>query len=182
MKVMKIGEKIKRLRIRNQLTQEELANRCELSKGFISQVERDLTSPSITTLLDILECLGTNIKEFFNETVDEKIVFKRDDIFIRENPELKHQIHWIVPNSQKNRMEPILINLEPGGATKIDDPHDGEEFGFVLAGSVNLHLGKQVFKARKNESFYFKAVVSHYLSNPGSTNAKVLWVSTPPSF
>ena len=58
---MKIGEKIKRLRIRNQLTQEELANRCELSKGFISQVERDLTSPSITTLLDILECLGTNI-------------------------------------------------------------------------------------------------------------------------
>ena len=42
---MKIGEKIKRLRIRNQLTQEELANRCELSKGFISQVERDLTSP-----------------------------------------------------------------------------------------------------------------------------------------
>ena len=71
---MKIGEKIKRLRIRNQLTQEELANRCELSKGFISQVERDLTSPSITTLLDILECLGTNIKDFFNETVDEKIL------------------------------------------------------------------------------------------------------------
>jgi len=147
---MKIGEKIKRLRIRNQLTQEELANRCELSKGFISQVERDLTSPSITTLLDILECLGTNIKDFFNETVDEKIVFKRDDIFIREDPELKHQIHWIVPNSQKNRMEPILIILEPGGATKMDDPHDGEEFGFVLAGSLNLHLGKEVFKVRKN--------------------------------
>ncbi|HBR33695.1 MAG TPA: Cro/Cl family transcriptional regulator, partial [Firmicutes bacterium] len=75
---MEIGDKIKRLRIRNQLTQEELANRCELSKGFISQVERELTSPSITTLLDILECLGTNIKDFFNETIDEKIVFKKD--------------------------------------------------------------------------------------------------------
>ena len=86
---MKIGEKIKRLRIKNQLTQEELANRCELSKGFISQVERDLTSPSIATLMDILECLGTNIKDFFNEPVDEKIVFKKDDIFIRENPDLK---------------------------------------------------------------------------------------------
>ena len=73
---MNIGEKIKRLRVKNSLTQEELADRCELTKGFISQVERDLTSPSIATLVDILEGLGTNLKDFFNETVDEKIVFK----------------------------------------------------------------------------------------------------------
>ena len=55
---MKIGEKIKRLRVLNGLTQEELANRCELTKGFISQVERDLTSPSIATLVDILKVWG----------------------------------------------------------------------------------------------------------------------------
>lgn len=64
---MKIGEKIKRLRILNGLTQEELADRCELTKGFISQVERDLTSPSIATLVDILESLGTNLRDFFND-------------------------------------------------------------------------------------------------------------------
>ncbi|NLW57114.1 MAG: cupin domain-containing protein [Firmicutes bacterium] len=179
---MKIGEKIRLLRIKNQLTQEELANRCELSKGFISQVERDLTSPSIATLLDILESLGTNIKDFFNETIEEKIVFKNDDIFIQENNELKYQIHWIVPNSQKNRMEPILVYLEPGGVTELEDPHEGEEFGYILAGSVSIHLGNQVFKARKNDRFYFKPVVSHYLSNPGKTQAKILWVSTPPNF
>ena len=56
---MNIGEKIKELRVRSGLTQEELADRAELSKGFISQLERDNTSPSITTLLDILQCLGT---------------------------------------------------------------------------------------------------------------------------
>ena len=50
---MDIGEKIKRLRTGKQLTQEELANRCELSKGFISQVENNLTSPSIATLIDL---------------------------------------------------------------------------------------------------------------------------------
>ena len=59
---MQIGDKIKRMRIEKGLTQEELANRCELSKGFISQVENDLTSPSIATLIDILEILGTNLK------------------------------------------------------------------------------------------------------------------------
>ncbi len=52
---MKIGEKIKELRIQKSLTQEELADRAELSKGFISQLERDLTSPSIATLVDMLQ-------------------------------------------------------------------------------------------------------------------------------
>ena len=62
---MEIGAKIKRLRLQRGLTQEELADRCELSKGFISQVERDLTSPSIASLTDILECLGTDLPSFF---------------------------------------------------------------------------------------------------------------------
>lgn len=54
---MNIGKKLKRLRQEKYLTQDELASRCELSKGFISQVERDLTSPSIANLADILEGL-----------------------------------------------------------------------------------------------------------------------------
>lgn len=61
-----IGSKIRDLRIKNGLTQEELANRSELSKGFISQVESEQTSPSIATLVDILECLGTNLRDFFS--------------------------------------------------------------------------------------------------------------------
>lgn len=61
---MSIGSKLKALRILKGLTQEELADRAELSKGFISQLERDLTSPSIATLMDILQCLGTTIGEF----------------------------------------------------------------------------------------------------------------------
>ena len=62
---MNIGNKLRELRMEKGLTQEELADRAELSKGFISQVERDLTSPSIATLMDILQCLGTTIGEFF---------------------------------------------------------------------------------------------------------------------
>ena len=62
---MNIGNKIKELRIAKGLTQEELADRAELSKGFISQVERELTSPSIATLIDILQCLGTTLNDFF---------------------------------------------------------------------------------------------------------------------
>ena len=64
---MNIGQKVRELRIAKNLTQEELADRSELSKGFISQLERDLTSPSIATLVDILQCLGTNLNEFFSD-------------------------------------------------------------------------------------------------------------------
>ncbi len=179
---MKIGNKIKMLRIKNGLTQEELANRSELSKGFISQIERDLTSPSIATLMDLLQCLGSNLKDFFNEIVDEKIVFGKEDIFVKENRDLNYEISWIVPDSQKNRMEPILMTLAVGGGSEPDDPHEGEEFGYVLSGSVSIHLGNRKYKVKKDESFYFKPTVVHYISNGGKSQAKLLWVSTPPSF
>ena len=78
---MDIGKKIKELRVAKGLTQEELADRSELSKGFISQLERDLTSPSIATLMDILQCLGTTVSEFFQEEPEDQIVFQNEDYF-----------------------------------------------------------------------------------------------------
>ena len=179
---MDIGAKINQLRKKNGLTQQELANRCELSKGFISQVERSLTSPSIATLIDILESLGTNLQDFFNETGQEKIVFKKEDVFEKEDKELKNMINWLIPNAQKNDMEPILITIEADGSSAIDEPHEGEEFGYVLAGSITIILGNKHFRAKKGDSFYFRPTTEHYISNTGKTKAIVLWVSTPPSF
>ncbi len=177
---MQIGEKIRELRTVKGLTQEELADRAELSKGFISQVERDLTSPSIATLMDILQCLGTSIGEFFQEEAEEQIVFGKNDFFEKQDPELQNIIQWIVPNAQKNSMEPILLTLKAGGSTYPDNPHEGEEFGYVLQGSVTIHLGSRIYKAKKGEAFYFSSDKPHYLSS--KAGAAVLWISSPPSF
>lgn len=179
---MKIGAKIKELRVQKSLTQEELADRAELSKGFISQLERDITSPSIATLMDILQCLGTNLEEFFTGTTSEQVVFKKNDYFEKVDHELFNRIEWIIPNAQKNMMEPILLTLEPGGSTYPDNPHEGEEFGFVLSGSITIHLGNKTHKAKKGESFYFTSNKNHYITATGKTGATLLWVSTPPSF
>lgn len=179
---MQIGDRIKRRRIRLGLTQEELAARTELSKGFISQLERDLTSPSIATLTDILEALGTDLADFFAELKDEKVVFGADDVFVKEDAEAGHSIYWLIPNAQKNLLEPIMVSLAQGGRTDEDDPHEGEEFGYVLAGSVTLHLGVRKFKVRCGSSFCFKPSSVHYIVNNGKKEAKVLWVATPPSF
>lgn len=179
---MKIGAKIKELRVQKSLTQEELADRAELSKGFISQLERDITSPSIATLVDILQCLGTNLEEFFTGTTSEQVVFKKNDYFEKEDHELFNKIEWIIPNAQKNMMEPILLTLEPSGSTYPDNPHEGEEFGYVLSGSIAIHLGNKIHKAKKGESFYFTSNKNHYITATGKTGATLLWVSTPPSF
>ena len=177
---MDIGAKLKELRILKGLTQEELADRAELSKGFISQLERDLTSPSIATLMDILQCLGTSIGEFFNETPEEQIVFGKTDYFEKHDQELKNEIKWIIPNAQKNMMEPILLTLEPGGETYPDNPHEGEEFGYVLQGNISIHIGSKTYKAKKGESFYFVSDKKHFLSS--KAGAVLIWVSSPPSF
>lgn len=145
---MKIENKLKELRIQKNLTQEELADRAELSKGFISQLERDLTSPSIATLVDILQCLGSNLKEFFHDTADEQIVFKESDYFVKTDDTLKMRLNGLFKRT-KNMMEPIRIHLKPGGSTYLDVPHEGEEFGYVLSGSISIHIGTKKYKAKK---------------------------------
>ena len=177
---MDIGNKLKELRVLKGLTQEELADRSELSKGFISQLERNLTSPSITTLMDILQCLGTSIGEFFNEAPDEQIIFGKQDYFVKVDTEYKNEIKWIIPNAQKNTMEPIYLTLQAGGSTCPDTPHEGEEFGYVLQGTVSIHLGSKTYKAKKGESFYYTADKTHFLSS--KSGAVLIWVSSPPSF
>jgi len=179
---MDIGNKLKELRIQKGLTQEELADRSELSKGFISQLERNLTSPSIATLIDILQSLGTDLKDFFNDTVEDQIVFHETDFFEKTDETLKNNTKWIIPNAQKNIMEPILITLQPGGSTYPDLPHEGEEFGYVLTGAIMIHVGKKTFRAKKGESFYFTPNSNHYISASQKTGASILWVSSPPSF
>ena len=75
---MQIGHKLKHLRMANSFTQEELASRSDLTKGFISQIENDTASPSISTLEDLLEVLGTTPNEFFSDSSKEKVVFPKE--------------------------------------------------------------------------------------------------------
>lgn len=156
-----IGGKIKGLRLKLGLTQEELAARTELSKGFISQLERNLTSPSIATLTDILEALGTDLSAFFSEAKPEKVVFTPEDMFVKEEPEQGYSIEWLVPNAQKNQLEPILVT--PGPRRRDLGP------GPPRGGRIWLCAGRQ------------------HLSAPGRTQAagapgRELLLSAPPMY
>ena len=177
---MEIGSRIKHLRKRKGLTLDELASRSELSKGFLSQLEHDLTSPSIATLDDILEALGSSLSEFFSEDKDERIVFRKADFYVDERE--THTVNWIVPNCQTHRMEPVLVEIPEGGRSFEVSPHDGEEFAYVVEGTIVLCCDNERHTVRKGETFYLQGKSFHYITNERKTPAKVLWVSTPPLF
>lgn len=179
---MEIGSKIKNLRLQKGLTQEELADRCELSKGFISLLESDKTSPSMATLEDILNALGTDFAHFFREESGSRVVFGKDDYSVKQDHDLNNEICWLIPNAQKNEMEPILVTIEPGGSTYPDNPHEGEEFGYVTEGVITVVIDGEKHQAKKGESFYLECDKPHFLENNTSRQAKAIWISSPPSF
>ncbi len=177
---MDIGRKLKELRLQNDLTLGDLASRSELTKGFLSQVERNLTTPSIATLEDILEALGSSLPEFFREEEEKQIVFQTQDFFVDEQED--YQIEWIVPNAQKNQMEPIILTLHPHRKSHVLQAFQGQEFGYVLKGNVTIVQGSKKYKVRTRETFYLDGSKSHYLYNHGSSDARILWITTPPMF
>ncbi len=177
---MDLGSKIKQMRNQLGLTQEELADRCELTKGYISQLENNLNSPSIATLGDILVALGSNLSEFFKEETEEKVVFSKEEFIEKETDGVLWR--WLIPNAQKNMLEPVLVELSEGGTTASDIPHEGEEFGYVLEGKLTILLGKSRYTCKKGEAFYYNAGKPHTIANKGKGKARFLWVSTPPNF
>ena len=178
---MKIGERIRNLRQLSNLTQEELAERANLTKGFISQVERDLTSISLDSLIQIMDALDEDISDFFRDGSEEKIVFREKDRVSIEKEKIE-KFELLVPGSTNRRLEPILLTLRKGEATPKEKPHEGEEFGLVLRGRVNLRFGKEILKLKKGECFYLSAEKEHWLHNSGSKEVVILWISSPPSF
>lgn len=177
---MDIGKRLKELRLQNDLTLTDLASRCELTKGFLSQVEHNLTMPSILTLEDILEALGSNLSEFFREEEEPQIVYSKQDFFVDKQED--YMIEWVIPNAQKNEMEPILLTLYPHKKSNEMLAHHGEEFGYVLKGNVTLVRGNKKYKLKSHETFYLDGSQGHYLYNHTNNEAKVLWVTTPPMF
>lgn len=177
---MDLGKKINQMRSVLNLTQEELANRCELTKSYISQLENNKTSPSLATLTQILEVLGTNLADFFNEESPAKIVFNKDEQ-IKKSFE-GYDMTWLIPTSQKLMMESVLVEVEPHAQTLEDTPHEGQEFGYVLEGCIDVVYGSLVKNCKKGEAFYIETNKSHYVKNRTNKTAKLIWVSCPPNF
>ncbi|KWW13020.1 MULTISPECIES: XRE family transcriptional regulator [Bacillaceae] len=176
---MQIGKKIKNLRLKKGLTQEELGERTDLSKGYISQLERDLSSPSIETLFNILEVLGCKPTQFFDEEeLVQKVVYEEEAQTFFIDEERGYQIQWLVPESNEKEMEPIRLTLQEKSEFKQFEPSLSETFGYVLSGRVIVKLGTHSYFAHAGESIYFHASDEHQIVNDFEGPSELLLVVT----
>ncbi|MEG0259536.1 MAG: XRE family transcriptional regulator [Lysinibacillus sp.] len=176
---MQIGRKIKALRLKKGLTQEELGERTDLSKGYISQLERDLNSPSIETLFSLLEVLGSKPKDFFDdEAPEQKVVYTEEDQSIYSDEDKKYDIQWLIPTSNEKEMEPIILTLDAGGEFKQFEPSLSETFIYILSGRIRLALGKEQYIASEGNAVYFDASDHHQIFNAHDAETKILLVAT----
>ncbi|UCG63275.1 MAG: cupin domain-containing protein [Candidatus Zixiibacteriota bacterium] len=178
---MNVGSKIKALRLASDLTQEELANRARLTKGFISQLENEKfqTSISLDSLADILDALGISLSEFFDDTDETPVLYGPDDR-IQVDGTGASSFELLVPGSTNNLMDPILVQLKAREKLEKKEPHSGEQFGYVLKGAITLILNKNKYQVSRNSCFYFKSNQPHQIVNSGDGEAAFLWVVSPP--
>jgi transcriptional regulator with XRE-family HTH domain len=176
---LKVGKKIKALRLASDLTQEELADRARLTKGFISQLENDQTSISVDSLNDLLEALGITLSEFFSDAGNEKVVYAPSERVAVDGWGV-NTFELLVRGSTNNMMDPIYLELKPGEKMDQRGPHAGEQFGYVLTGTATLRIDKKTYKVPSRHCFYFESDRAHQISNNGNAVVKLLWVITPP--
>ncbi len=163
-----IGNQVRTLRNRRGLTLQDLADLTGLSKPNLSQIENNLVTPPIATLLKIATALGVSIGYFFQNNNQESsiVITRRTDRYgVAKGPHISHigyQYEPLAYPKVDKRMEPFIVNMEEREADAIVyNNHRGEEFIYVLEGKLEFRCGDNVVLLEEGDSLYFDSIVPH---------------------
>ncbi|MCX8083575.1 MAG: XRE family transcriptional regulator [Calditerrivibrio sp.] len=178
---MGYGEKIRDIRKRLGMTLEDVSIKTGFTKSFISQIENGKNSPSIASLKKICFALGISISELFEDERNIVFKFEKEDYKVLKNKSM--DIYFLASKYANRKIEPLILELEPHSETGTEFyHHTGEEFGYVLEGTVNVVIGTEEYNLKAGESIYFSSNLPHKIRNKTDKKARAFWVGTPPSF
>jgi transcriptional regulator with XRE-family HTH domain len=180
---MRLGARIRALRQARRLTLRVVADRAGVTESFLSQVERDVTSPSIATVGRIARSLDLSIAQLFAEEYATGHVVRREARRRVAYPGLKAVDEFLTSN-MAGRLQVIMSTIEPGGGTG-EEPytHDSdEEVVVVLTGILDLWVGDEHYVLREGDAITFASRLPHWNMNRGDGLAVVLFCLTPPSY
>lgn len=179
------GHKIRVMRKDLNMSIKDLAEKADLSTGLISQIERDLVSPSVNAMTRIVNALGTTMGEFFDEDY-----VKESPLLIKEN---EHKVisldDWdrtyeILSPTDNRDIELVFMRFEP--TTQPDavrlKVHEGEECGYVLEGTLVVEVEDKRYTLNKGDSIYFESTRPHRYLNLSEGECVSIWAMTPPSY
>jgi transcriptional regulator with XRE-family HTH domain len=180
-----MGQRIRQLRLDGGLTLEEAAERAGCTSGFLSQVERNQAVPSISMLYAIAQALGVKVTHFFPRATPGTKVVRANALepFRFEGSSIVYSL--LSTSFPDRKLESLLVQIDPvDGGLPSDEfrSHPGEEFAYVLEGTLCLWIGDEMHDLNPGDSVHFESTVTHRLENPGDSPTIALWVLTPPVF
>jgi len=179
---LNLGEMLRKTRKEKGVNLTELAEKTGYTKSFISQVEKNKTSPSLSSLFRITEALGISPQEILHEeSSSERIMVRKNEREIYYHKKSKAKLEFLFSKNPRRKMEPLFINLKVGGCSDSYS-HEGEEFGTILKGKLELTVGDETYHLKEGDCVYFSSHIKHHWKNNGPEEVIALWVTTPPSF
>ncbi|MFZ5945628.1 MAG: helix-turn-helix domain-containing protein [Bacillota bacterium] len=162
-----LGERIKKIRKQRNMTLQDLSDVSGLSIAFISKVERGLTSPTFSALLEISKSLEVDLVELVDlvQTSEEKPVIKKNER-IQMCPTADGHLRLELGTQGSRKMKGLWITLQPG-ATDISIGHPEEEVGAIIRGRLQVTIGKDTYVLEEGDTLYIGAHVQHSLTNIG---------------
>ena len=181
-KFMELGAKIRELRKKQNISIDQLSEKTGLSKGLISQIERDITGPSVTSLWKICQAMNVTMNYFFDENENINRIVRKED---RKKIMMKNgdRVYELLSPNHQHQIEMLWIEIEANESNSENlITHEGEECGVVLEGTLRVISGEQVFDLDTGDSIYLDSTIPHRYVNIGDTKSVSVWAMVPPSF
>jgi len=183
-----IGEEIRLARKSKKLTLVELGKKTNLSVSYLSQVERNIITSSVSSLKRIAEVLNMPASAIMFSEARKKAVTHSVGI-VRANQRMKIEfpgsdiIYEMMTPDLKRKVSLFWINLPPGSQSGVNAfSHEGEDAVIVIEGQLRVSVGDNWYTLNKNDCLYFESEVPHQWRNESTAFTVAIWMSTPPSF
>lgn len=175
---MDIGYQIKQFRTSRGLSLRDFAEKCELSPSLVSQVERNVASPSIQSLIKMAEVLNVPVASFFEEKEKEaQIIVKKDKRRKLTLPENDLVYELLTPSSLDSEVRLLTLQLEPNQYSPPDKiQHNDQEICFVITGNIDVIFDHKVYHLEQGDTISFDSNSPHHFFNPAKIEAKFLLV------
>lgn len=180
-----LPQRLKALRRRHGLSLEQLACRTDLTKSYLSKLERGLSEPSISTVLKISEAYGIGVAQLVGDaaTIQEEsvsVVRVAERVPLQQNGDARDQRYQSIAGKRLVRkMEPFVVHpprvfME----ADVESRHSGEELMVVLRGAIEVEVGHVTARLERGDSIYFDSEIPHRMRTIGRGVAEVLVVAT----
>lgn len=184
-----LGEKIKQFREFRQISKEDLALNANLDISQLEKIEEKAAIPSLGHLIKISRALGVRIGTFLDDQdqVGPVIVKagdeKKSHSFSTKDESTREHLNFfsLAQDKAGRHMEPFIVEIEPSKESDYKlSTHEGEEFIYVLEGSIEINYGKELYRINKGDTIYLDSVVAHNVHAAGTQPAKILAVVYTP--